>query len=240
MGGWGLKNLTAWNKALLAKSIWKIQETKNTLWINWVNQFYGSYGSIWDWECKKDDSPLIKQLLGICKEIVLRLGSVDLAKTTLSGWFVNCNGTAKAYDFFVKKIGRWPWKPLLWKSCIIPKHRFILWLFAHEKLLTRYRQCYIEDKVCVLCNIQMETSSHLFFECNFSRAIWHAVRILLGMDKLMQTSSTLLRAFRSIYRGNSYIAKARCNATAACVYAIWTARNRAIFEDEKPTAEDIV
>lgn len=40
-GGWDLKDLAAWNKTLLAKSIWKIQEKKNSLWIKWVNQFYG-------------------------------------------------------------------------------------------------------------------------------------------------------------------------------------------------------
>lgn len=55
----------------------------------------------------------------------------------------------------------------------------------------------------------------------------------------MLNASSILRAFRGIYRGNSYIAKA-CNATAACVYAIWTTRNRAIFEGEVPVAKDIV
>lgn len=137
-------------------------------------------------------------------------------------------------------MGKWSWKPLIWKSCLLPKHRFILWLFAHGKLLTRDRQCYIDDKVCVLCSNENESLGHLFFKCPVSMLIWNEICAWLGMEKLMSQSSTLLRVFRGVYRGNSYLAKARCNATAACVYFIWNARNRAVFEGKEASAEDIV
>lgn len=239
-GGWGLKDLVAWNKALLAKTIWKIQEKKDSMWIKWVNQYYGSCGSIWEWNENKEMSPLIKQLIGICTCMVNRVGTVQLAKEKLSGWFGGSNGMTKAYDFFVNKVGKWPWKPLIWKSCILPKHRFILWLYAHGKLLTKDRQCYVEAKSCVLCGKEEESLSHLFFKCSVSMLIWNAIREWLGMHKLMLQPSSVLRAFRGIYRGNSSIAKARVNAVAACVYAIWNARNRAIFEGERPIVDDII
>lgn len=56
----------------------------------------------------------------------------------------------------------------------------------------------------------------------------------------MLNSNSLLRAFRGVYSGKSYIARARCIAITACVYAIWTGRNRAIFEGEKLSVVDIV
>lgn len=112
--------------------------------------------------------------------------------------------------------------------------------FCSRKLLTRDRKCYIDDKVCVLCNTDVESAEHLFFEYPVSKIIWNVVRKWLGMEKLMTKASTMLRAFRGIYRGNSYLAKTRCNVVATCVYFIWTARNRAIFEDEKPSVQDIV
>lgn len=44
-------------------------------------------------------------------------------------------------------------------------------------------------------------------------------------------------ALRGTYRGNSYIAKVRATAVAACVYHIWNARNRAIFEGENASID---
>ncbi|XP_073039156.1 uncharacterized protein, partial [Primulina eburnea] len=35
-GGLGLKNLKCWNKALIAKTLWKIQMQKESLWIRWI------------------------------------------------------------------------------------------------------------------------------------------------------------------------------------------------------------
>lgn len=235
-----MKNLCAWNKSLLAKTIWSIQEKKDNLWIKWVNQFYGSCGTIWTWVPNKETSPLIKQLISICQEMTFKLGTHDLAITMLSSWFNGVGGLSKAYDFFIGKVGRWPWKPLLWKTCILPKHRFILWLFSHGKLLSRDRQPYIDNKMCVLCDTQEESMAHLFFKCAKSKAIWTDIRQWLGMVKCMESARTILKAFRSTYRGNSYISKLRSNALAATIYQIWNARNRALFENEAPVVEDIV
>lgn len=53
-------------------------------------------------------------------EMVTRLGSENLARNILTSWFVSHDGIAKAYDFFVQKIGRWTWKPLIWKQRLLP------------------------------------------------------------------------------------------------------------------------
>lgn len=65
------------------------------------------------------------------------------------------------------KVGRWPWKPLLCKTSLLPKHRFDLWLFA--QFLTRDRLGPIPDKSCVMCIVADESFNHLFFECHVSR-----------------------------------------------------------------------
>lgn len=123
-----------------------------------------------------------EQLICICGTLVNRLGSVESAKLCLDGWF---GGIGKAYNFFVNKIGKWPWNPIIWKSCILLKHRIVLWLFAHGKLLTRDRQSYIADKHCVLCLNNVESAAHLFFDCPVSKLIWNNIRDWLGMEKLM-------------------------------------------------------
>lgn len=72
-------------------------------------------------------------------------------------------GFPRAYDSFVQKMCSWPWKPIIWKSCILPKHRFAIWLFAHDKFLTRDRLGDMPDKRCVLCNGANESFGHIFF-----------------------------------------------------------------------------
>lgn len=110
---------------------------------------------------------MIKQLLQIRDGLIKAKGSIDEAIACLDTWFGRGKGVGHAYEFFVNQIGNWPWKPILWKSCIVFKHRFILWLLSHGKLLNRDPQCYIEDKVCVLCKNENESMHHLFFQERF-------------------------------------------------------------------------
>lgn len=127
----------------------------------------------------------------------------------MNGWFNKQDGIGKAYDFFINKNGRWPWKPIIWKSCILPKHRFCLWLLAHGKLLTKDRHIYILDKLCVFCSCVDESAKHLFFECTVSCQIWSNICEWLGMRKLMAGTLAVLRAFRGVYRGGALLGKLR-------------------------------
>ncbi|XP_073024427.1 uncharacterized protein [Primulina eburnea] len=239
-GGLGLKDLKCWNKALIAKTLWKIHMRKESLWIRWVNHVYSHFGEVWNWGWHKDESPLIKQILAIRNDIIQRTGSVDAAACTLNSWFTNSYGIGKAYDFFAKNNGKWPWKPLLSRSCLLPKHRFTLWLMAHSKLRTRDRLVFVEDKTCILCKVQIETVEHLFFQCSFSCDVWREIRAWLGMSKNMGSPTAILRAFRNHYGGKSTLDRMRIMALAATVYHIWNARNRSMFENEDPRLQDMV
>lgn len=66
-GGLGLRNLHMWNKALLCKLLWNIHIKKDSLWIKWVHHFY--FRDIWSYTTKRDDSPLLKTLIQIRKEL---------------------------------------------------------------------------------------------------------------------------------------------------------------------------
>lgn len=125
----------------------------------------------------------------------MRQGCIGNGTRYLEGWFGRDGGLTYAYDFYVHKVGKWPWKLLLWKSYILPKHWFVLCLFAHGKLLTRDRQYYISDKTCVLCKRDEESSHHLFFSCSISNRIWQGIRDWLGMKKNMATNTSILKIF---------------------------------------------
>ncbi|XP_073313562.1 uncharacterized protein [Primulina huaijiensis] len=206
-GGLGLKNLKAWNKALLAKTLWNIHNKKDSLWIKWINHEYSHVPNVWSWVWKKDQSPLIKNIIIIRDNLISAHGSAQASIQMLDSWFGVSKGLNRAYDFFVAQQHRWPWKPLISKRCILPKHKFILWLLAHRKLLTRNRLEYLEDK---------------------------SIRSWLHMRKIMGSPSSILAAFRGIYRGSSTINKMRCVALAATVYHTWNIRNRKVFENQLP------
>ncbi|XP_075474412.1 uncharacterized protein LOC142505350 [Primulina tabacum] len=232
-GGLGLKDLRSWNRALLAKTLWNIHSKKDSLWIKWVNHIYSCFGGVWSWSSKHDDSPLIKNILLIRDELIRVNGNEEAAIARLQGWFSKSGGIARAYDYFIKAKGKWPWKPILDKSCIIPKHRFVLWLLAHSKLMTRDRLGFLQDRKCVLCAEVDETITHIFFQCKVSKLIWDNVRNWLCMDKTMASPTSILRAFRGIYKGNSLLAKMRVTALAATVYHVWNLRNRIMFDNER-------
>lgn len=171
-GGLGLKNLSAWNKALLVKTLWNIHRKQDTLWIKWISQLYNNRDSVWVWQWHREQSPLIKQILHIREILVDKNGTVEAAIDCLEFWFNNSGGVSKAYDFFVGQIGNWPWNPILWKGSILPKHRYALWIFSHRKFLTKDRLGFLTDVHCVLCNDKLETFNHLFFECPATNGVW--------------------------------------------------------------------
>ncbi|XP_073310966.1 uncharacterized protein [Primulina huaijiensis] len=231
-GGLGLKNLKAWNKALLAKTLWNIHNKKDSLCIKWINHVYSHVPNVWSWVWKKRQSPLIKNLIIIRDNLISAHGSAQASIQMLDSWFGVSKGLNRACDFFVAQQHRWPWKPLISKSCILPKHKFILWLLAHRKLLTRDILEYLEDKSCALCNVPDETINHLFFACPITRVIWSSIRSWLHMRKIMGSPSSILAAFRGIYRGSSTINKMKCVALAATVYHTWNIRNKKVFENQ--------
>lgn len=167
-----------------------------------------------------EQSPLIKQILLIHDILIERKGSIDAAIGCLQSWFCGRERISLAYDFLMGKVGRWPWKSIIWKSSIIPKHRIALWMFSHGNFLTRDRLGDLSDKKCVFCNDMNETFNHLFFEFPTTNDEWKTTRKWLGMRNIMSTSRAVLKAYKSSYRGNSILEKMRCAALAACIYHV--------------------
>ncbi|CAA0806935.1 RNA-directed DNA polymerase (reverse transcriptase)-related family protein, partial [Striga hermonthica] len=85
-GGLGLRDLIAWNQALLTRMLWNMQAKKDTLWQKWIHNIYLKGNSIWEWEVRPNDSPLFKSLIDIRQTLVERAGSERGAEALLRGW----------------------------------------------------------------------------------------------------------------------------------------------------------
>lgn len=90
--GLGLKNLSAWNNALLAKTLWKIHKKEDSLWIKWVHHQYINVDSVWHWRLNRDNWPLIKKILSIRDELLCSHSSIDVAVLCIQGWFYGSGG----------------------------------------------------------------------------------------------------------------------------------------------------
>lgn len=67
----------------------------------------------------------------------------------------------------IEKGERVQWHSYVWNTLTIPKHRFILWLAAIDKLKTETRLdrmgIFATDCLCPFCGLTPETVNHLFF-----------------------------------------------------------------------------
>ena len=66
----GVRDIKAWNSALLSKLVWDIHRKKDSLWIHWVHQYYIKHQPFWDWMPRKRDSVLMKKVGEIKKSVV--------------------------------------------------------------------------------------------------------------------------------------------------------------------------
>jgi hypothetical protein len=70
--------------------------------------------------------------------------------------------------------------PAIWKLKIPPRVQVFLWLFSHNKIMTRdnLRARGIPKPMeCEMCS-EFETVQHLIFECTMYRALWDLVEVV--------------------------------------------------------------
>lgn len=129
------------------------------------------------------------------------------------------------------------WHKAVWFPQKIPKHSFIVWIVLKDRMLTRDRLRswdLLVPQECLLCGHAAETTKHLFFECQFSIAVWRLILFRLGitypttLDDIVPwlTSVPLRKKARAILK----------LVFQASVYFIWRERNSRLHSGpQKPT-----
>ncbi|XP_062081099.1 uncharacterized protein LOC133785900 [Humulus lupulus] len=120
----------------------------------------------------------------------------------------------------------------IWCKFSVPKHRFILWQAYHQKLLTRdlLHHCNIPviSQSCPICETELESHAHLFFDCLFSRKVLQAIANWLR--SLMWPRS--FQNWRCWLEESSKddLSRVVAASLAASVYFIWQNRNKCWLE----------
>ncbi|XP_050205599.1 uncharacterized protein LOC126655448 [Mercurialis annua] len=138
--------------------------------------------------------------------------------------------TLSIWDYIKRKFEINPLRPD--KVLCKPHDDFSIKSSIMDKLHTRDKMLkwgVIHSNSCCFCNSKTETVDHLFFECDYSKAIWRKLLVDMNFNRdsyhwRREVSSLVRRT-----KGKSKIARDRKNTFCAAIYHIWRARNEKIF-----------
>jgi hypothetical protein len=138
----------------------------------------------------------------------------------------------QAYDFKLPQVQELHWAKRIWNVDIPPSKSFLVWRLMHEKLPTdenmMTRGCDIPS-MCNFCNHHVETSFHIFFECQFAIKLWSWLAGCLNCTLQFTSMEDIWRLCDSNWSPQSKV-----TLTAAIInllHTIWMVRNKARFND---------
>ncbi|XP_022026033.1 uncharacterized protein LOC110926617 [Helianthus annuus] len=139
------------------------------------------------------------------------------------------------------------WSKVVWSSFNIPKHSFMCWLIFKKKLWTQDRIMRWNHLVtgsmnlmcCLLCQSDLETHEHLFFECSYSKSVWHKVRHKVEMNSIKESWEEISASLIAKANSKSVFAVASRLVVAAAAYIIWSERNARFFSNRLRPPEQL-
>uniref|UniRef100_A0A1S3ZAY8 Reverse transcriptase zinc-binding domain-containing protein n=1 Tax=Nicotiana tabacum TaxID=4097 RepID=A0A1S3ZAY8_TOBAC len=140
---------------------------KNKLWIQWIHSYYIKDKEAWGIQVKQA-SWMVGKILKAQETLVKAGFNHEKIRRTKK-----CN-IKTIYHRLRGTFDKVRWKKIACQNLGCPRCTFMLTLTAHGKLYTRDRLqkwgMHVEEE-CVLCRTEKESIQHLFFECEYSKAL---------------------------------------------------------------------
>ena len=124
------------------------------------------------------------------------------------------------------------WANCVWYRNCIPRNAFILWLAVLNRLKTQDRVKIWEKSgslLCPFCFTISDSHDHLFFQCEFSNAIWNHCCSKSGIDVYYSNWNDLVLKISSGLKSRTVENLIKKWVLASCVYHICKERNLRIF-----------
>ncbi|XP_074267145.1 uncharacterized protein LOC141590452 [Silene latifolia] len=239
-GGFNIKNVSNWNKAIMLKWLWCLDQNQGAIWISWVRNYLTDQSSIWHLHTKEYHPESIRGILHVREECIDKFGDI-LAVQRIQAQCVDKGkfSLAKAYHVLRDTFPAQAVYKAIHNGTMVPRHRVTTMMAAQHKLATVdqlvVRGMYLVNR-CSLCKHEAESSEHLFFKCSYSAALLSAVKRWIGLNSSAKDLTSLLlwtncRSKRKHWK-NKWI-----SCSLGClVSALWTERNLRIFEGNERTA----
>lgn len=243
-GGFNVKELLSWNKALMCKKLSKISSNSG-IWANWSTAYYLSQSDIWEVRSKKIDSWAWKKLLEVRDEVIgASWDSSSSFSDIFSSWFGDRGlSLAAAYSHFRGNSDRVYWAKVVWEKEAIPAHSVISVLALHNALLTYdnlRKRGVVGANCCLLCLKAAESSSHLFFSCQYSKQVISSIKDWAKINTSSANVRHLLWVLSRHFKSKSWKNKLAKVAIIASVYMIWKERNSRIFKNRGRSPAQLV
>lgn len=178
-----MKDLTIWNKAAVFKHCWALSMKQDRLWIKWIHTYYVKQQDFWTMQVPNGLTWSIRKIWA-SKDVLMEAGDSD--KFIQHGKY----SIQKMYLHLRQNANSVAWKRIVCNSKASPKSTLFMWLALQNRLATKERLLKWNMQIasdCVLCQSQLETLEHLFFECSFSAGIWRSVLNKLGVSRVIQS-----------------------------------------------------
>ncbi|KAK6121511.1 hypothetical protein DH2020_044741 [Rehmannia glutinosa] len=164
-GGLGFRDIKSWNIALLAKVLWNIHEKRDSLWIRWVDQVYIKGTSVWDWSLQNGTLPYSNGFLKSEILLSLRKGRPKRPSPTLLSGFPRRNQVPERHMIISERGAIHKFGQLMFGDIIFLQSIPLYFSLESEKGY-KLKTVFI---TCAFCGNSMETSDHLFFQCNTTK-----------------------------------------------------------------------
>ncbi|XP_071719077.1 uncharacterized protein [Rutidosis leptorrhynchoides] len=145
-------------------------------------------------------------------------------------------------DLKVNKVNV-PWHHVVWFPQANPKHAFIMWLAIQERLTTQDKlmKWYpLKTFQCELCGKEADSINHLFFGCEYSKAVWLEVKKLLLFRGLPTNIHAIVQKIAVFSYRNQIWDVINRITIAATVYNVWQERNSRIFKGRRRSESELV
>ncbi|XP_074278518.1 uncharacterized protein LOC141602104 [Silene latifolia] len=223
-GGLGIKDDIIWNKVAVGKLAWWITSKADHLWVKWVNHTYIKNKEWHTYSLPAFSSWYWRKICQV-KDTFNEAYQQNLWSETIGNEY----SIAKGYEFLRDKGETMNWHNMVWNTWSLPKHGFMAWIYQHKNMNTKdklYKLGICSDDTCCICGHQTETMDHIFFACDYNKAVikivGHGIGVLLPTQNLREWS---------LRRGGSKIRFELLNAVLnACIYHVWRQRNLSRYE----------
>lgn len=115
------------------------------------------------------------------------------------------------------------------------KCKVFLWTLVNNGFLTnnniqkRLKSTCLNPNLCVLCQKEQETCSHIFLSCQTTTFLWKKANDILRRNETSDNLSTLVS---SVINEKRDLKKGIISIMVALIWTIWLERNRRIFQDK--------
>ncbi|KAF4395244.1 hypothetical protein F8388_001631 [Cannabis sativa] len=138
--------------------------------------------------------------------------------------------TKRCYNMFVEET-QIDYAGAIWDKLVVPKYRFIYWQISNSQLLTRdylHRIMAIPNNLFPVCEADVETHEHLFFNRPYSYQVFEAVNKWLGTFHWPRTTAELLQGCCNT---KNDLTKRIINVVMAAVYYfLWKSMNKCVYD----------